>query len=81
MDTKSLQVSGMVRHRTVAEGSKSEREAVVLDAQDGASYVLRRKGGPAFGDDQLDHLVGQSIAAEGIGFGQVLIMHDWRVND
>jgi hypothetical protein len=81
MDAKPLQVSGVVRRRTVARGSKSEREAVVLDTEGGESYVLRRKGGPALGDDQLDHLVGRSIAAEGIGIGQVLIMHDWRTND
>lgn len=45
MDLKTLHVSGVVNRRMVAEGSKSEREAVVLDTEDGESYVLRRKGG------------------------------------
>lgn len=81
MDLKSLQVSGVVRRRTVDHGSKSESEAVVLDTEDGESYVLRRKGGSAFGDDQIDKLVGQSIAAEGVGIGQTLIMNDWSPKD
>jgi hypothetical protein len=80
VDTKHLQVSGVVRRTTVAQGSKSEREVLVLETEDGEAYVLRRKGGPAYGDNQLDHLVGHSIDAEGVGLGQVLIMYDWRTN-
>jgi len=80
MDTKLLHVSGMVKRRTIARGSKSEREAVVLDTDGGKSYVLRRKGGPALGDDQIEHLVGRSIDAEGIGLDQVLIMNNWIAN-
>ena len=78
MSAKFMSVDGFVRRQVVDQGSKSERDAVVLDTEGGDSYVLRRKGGPAFGDGQLDDLVGQSISATGVGMNQVLIMEKWQ---
>jgi len=80
-EARRLQVHGLVTRRRVAPGSKSERDAVVLDSDNGQTYLLRRKDGPAFGDPQLDNLVGRSIAAEGVGLGELLIIHDWRPDE
>ena len=82
MDPKSLKVSGTVRRGRVDVGSKSERDALLLDAAGGKSYVLRRQGGPAMGADAtLDGLVGRSIEAEGFDLGSTLIMKDWATKD
>ena len=51
-------VEGNVVRRRVGAGSKSERDAVMIDTADG-SFVLRRQGGNAFSDPQLDALVGR----------------------
>ena len=45
MDLKALHVSGVVNRRMVAEGSKSEREAVVLDTEGGESLRAAAQGG------------------------------------
>ena len=63
----------------VDSGSKSERPAVVLKADDGNSYVLRQQSGPAFGDTGLEPLVGSSIDADGIAIGNTLIMRNWTI--
>jgi len=72
-----LKVTGRVTLEPVDQGSKSEREAVVLRTAGGRSYVLRRQGGPAFGDANLQKLVGLSITASGIEVGRTLVMRDW----
>ena len=59
-------------------GSKSERQAVVLDLHDGGHFVLRNLHAPSFGDDSLDALVGSSIKAHGVAVGRTLIMKDWE---
>lgn len=77
-----LNVRGQVVLEAVDRGSKSEREAVVLKTAAGASYVLRKQGGPAFGDSGLSHLVGRSISAQGVeAAGSTLIVHDWQPLD
>ena len=72
----SVQRSGRVAKRRVRIGSKSEREAVVIDTADG-SYVLRRVGGNAFQDDDLEKLVGKRLSATGIVRGSDFIMSTW----
>jgi hypothetical protein len=68
---------GTVTRRLVAPGSKSEREAVVLDT--GArTLVLRRRGGNAFADPELDALVGRRIRARGTEHGGTLLMDGWE---
>lgn len=76
MDAQRL--TGTVIRKSVAQGSKSERDAVVLRAQDGGEYILRRSGGNAFSDPQLDKLVGSSIAADGKVVGNIFIMDRWN---
>lgn len=68
---------GQVRRRRVAAGSKSERDAVVLDTED-RSYLLRREGGNPFQDPELERLVGKQIDAEGIEHGQTLVLSGWE---
>ena len=73
----SVTREGTVARRVVAAGSKSEREAVVLDTGD-ATLVLRRQGANPFETDpELDGLVGRRIRAEGSEHGQTLLVHRW----
>lgn len=69
-----MELCGRVVKRLVAAGSKSERHAVCLEAGD-TSYILRRKHGHPFADDQLEKLVGKQICADGsvIGGGTFLM--------
>jgi len=58
-------------------GSKSDREAVVLQT-DQNEMVLRREGGNAFSDPQLDALVGHRIRGVGRRTGYTFIVKDWE---
>jgi hypothetical protein len=51
----------------VAQESKSEREALLLEADDGETYVVRRRDGPSWGEDdpELAALVDQRVALSG----------------
>jgi hypothetical protein len=73
-----MQLRGEVAKRVVARGSKSEREAVVLITAD-AEYVLRRTGGNAFADPELDALVGKTLRAEGTVHGYTFLMDRWQI--
>jgi len=77
MNSSQQRLTGAVIRRAVAKGSKSEHEAVVLRTPEGDEYVLRRRGGNAFRDPELDNLVGSSISADGLVAGQTFIMHSW----
>jgi hypothetical protein len=81
MDVKPVQIEGHVKQQTVAPGSKSERNAIVLVTPSGETYILRRQGGPAFVDPALSPLVGHSIQAEGLATSGTLIMRNWRQTD
>lgn len=59
---KGLQ--GCVTRGLYAQGSKSEREAVFLETENGR-YVLRRKTGPVFGDAELEKYVGRRVICDG----------------
>ena len=58
-------------------GSKSDREAVVLRTESD-ELVLRREGGNAFSDPQLDGLVGHRIRGIGHRAGYTLILKNWE---
>jgi hypothetical protein len=69
---------GTVARKVVARGSKSERDAVCLAAENG-EYILRRQGGNPFSDPQLDALVGKRISCEGETIGNVLLVSGWEI--
>ena len=69
--------TGRVIRQPFAQGSKSEREAVMLQTDSG-THVLRRLGGNAFSDPELDRLVGREIEAEADLHGYTLLMKSWR---
>ncbi|MDO8598131.1 MAG: hypothetical protein Q7R45_16090 [Sulfuricaulis sp.] len=80
MDAEPKRLSGTVIRKPVAVGSKSERAAVVLRTSDNAEYILRRSGGNAFSDPELDKLVGSSITADGqVVASQTFIMKSWTL--
>ncbi len=71
---------GTVTQTLVSPGSKSERQAVVLDT-DGQRYVLRRLGGNPFQDAVLESLVGKHLRAVGDVHGSNFILTDWSELD
>jgi hypothetical protein len=68
---------GLVVRKRVSAGSKSDREAVVLQTGE-AELVLRREGGNAFADPELDKLVGRRIRGTGRRAGYTFIMTSWE---
>ena len=68
---------GTVARRVVAPGSKSERQAIVLETSEG-ELVLRRQGANPFHDPELERLVGHRVRAEGKVHGHTLIMTAWE---
>jgi hypothetical protein len=81
MDPKKVELSGLVTRGSVGGASKSARDAVTLQGEDGTTYVLRKQGGPAFGDDTLDSLVGSALTVNGLAVGDTLIMKSWRAKE
>jgi len=65
-------LTGTVVRGVFGKGSKSERDAVWLEA-DGRRLVLRRKAGPSFGDDVLDQYVGKRVKCDGFVVGYTLL--------
>ena len=72
-----MHFEGTVVSQLTDAGSKSERQAVLLQTDHGL-YVLRRKGGNPFHDPDLVKLVGKTIAAEGDLHAQTLLMDSCR---
>lgn len=74
-DTESRRVDGLigrVERGPFGTGSKSERQAVWLDAA-GRRLVLRRKDGPSFDDRALDRYVGKQVKCDGFVTGYMLL--------
>jgi hypothetical protein len=69
---------GRVAKVRLGKGSKSERDAVVLETEDGR-YVLRRKTGPAFGDVELDRYLGHQVSCDGYLVETTLLAERIRV--
>lgn len=78
MDAKKVELSGRVSRGAVDVGSKSERNAVTLKTDEGATYVLRKDGAPAFGDNSFDALVGGRFTMTGVAIGDLLVVKEWR---
>lgn len=67
---------GKVIQKPFATGSKSERQAVLLQTENG-EYVLRIQGGNPFHDDRLNALIGKRICAQGELHGYTFLMQTW----
>lgn len=65
-------IRGRVTRGLYAQGSKSEREAIFLETDNGR-YVLRRKTGPVFGDVELEQYVGREVICDGFLVGTTLL--------
>ena len=75
-----MRFRGRVVRQQVARGSKSERTAVVLRTAR-RDYVLRRVGGHAMRDPQVDALIGHTVEGEGVVRDYVLVMSTWQIVD
>ncbi len=53
-------------------GSKSEREAVWITTVD-KRLILRRKGAPSYGDQELERYVGKRVKCDGFIVGYTLL--------
>jgi hypothetical protein len=73
-----MEVSGIVTKRRIAQGTKSEHDAVLLCSGD-EEFILRRQGGNPFHDDELEKLVGKTITATGVLRGNTLIASNVNV--
>jgi hypothetical protein len=66
-------LEGKVVLRPYGRGSKSERVALMLDTERGP-LLLRRRGGPSFGETGLESWVGKLVVCWGTRVGQVLLV-------
>jgi hypothetical protein len=71
---------GIVVKRPFGAGSKSERDAILLVTKD-KEYVLRRQGGNAFHDSELERLVGKQVQCKGVVTGYTLLVSDCAIVD
>jgi hypothetical protein len=69
---------GKVIKKTFGKGSKSEHEAVFLETGPN-EYVLRRRGGNPFYDEEMHKLAGQTIRCTGEVIDYALLISDWQV--
>lgn len=68
---------GMVVRKLFGKGSKSEHVAVSLETPTD-TFMLRRLGGNAFRDSELDVLVGKRLRCEGTLVGSTILMTHWE---
>lgn len=68
---------GRVVRRVVGGGSKSEHEAVCVETSRG-SFVLRRKGGPSYGDATLERYLGKTVSCSGVILNRTILCHRIR---
>jgi hypothetical protein len=71
-----MRLQGKVVAGPFGTGSKSEHSAVFLETAHG-KLKLRRRGGNAFSDPELEALVGKTIRGEGQVVGSVLLLDGW----
>lgn len=71
-------IRGEVSEGKYGEGSKSERRALFIDTQQGR-FILRRKGGPAFADESLEHYLGRAVECDGFLLGTTLLFERIKI--
>jgi hypothetical protein len=75
-----MKIKGHVILKLVSKSSKSEHEAVCLQAGD-KSYILRERGKNAFNNPALEALVGKQIEASGEIVGNIFFIRNYTVTD
>ena len=65
-------LTGTVVRGSFGKGSKSERDAIWLEAG-GRRLVLRRKAGPSFADHALEKYIGKRVKCDGFVVGYTLL--------
>ena len=78
---EKTRITGTVARTRIAAGSKSDHVGVILRADDGKEYVLRRSGGNAFRDDELEKLVGKAITGTGLVASHTFILDSWTLKE
>lgn len=73
-------LTGTVKRAPFAKGSKSEREGFWLQAGE-RRLLLRRKGGPSFGDAHLERYVGKTVRCDGFVLDHLLLAERITVLD
>jgi hypothetical protein len=73
-------LTGTVIRKRFGAGSKSDRMAVSLKTDEG-EYVLRKKGGLAYADPDLEALVGKRLRCTGTLAGYTFLMTRWEEID
>jgi hypothetical protein len=63
---------GYIMRDVYGKGTKSERDAVFIKTDD-ARYILRRKTGPVFDDDELVQYIGHDAKCEGFLVGTTFL--------
>jgi hypothetical protein len=69
---------GKVVQGDYGKGSKSEHQAVFLEAGQ-ERYLLRRKTGPAFGDEELKQFIGHQVECDGFLVGTTLLVESIKI--
>jgi len=75
---KDLQ--GRVTRGVYGKGTKSERNAVFIETGT-KRYLLRRKSGPAFGDETLERYVGHVVLCSGFLVGTTVLAEAIRESE
>ena len=75
-----MKLIGVIEKKKVAEGSKSERDALVVH-QKGVDYILRRFGctSSVEMDEELLELVGETVNFEGTVHGNLFIFKEMDI--
>ena len=73
----TVDLEGLVVRKRINVGSKSEHDATMLATKDG-DFKLRRQGGHAFSDPDVDALVGKRIKGKGFVSARQFIMESWE---
>lgn len=85
--SEQVEIAGRLSRGTVAASSKSEHSALVVAADDGRVLVVRRRGAPAFGDDEtssgsdLASLEGRRVRLVGTLVAGTVLADAWSALD
>jgi len=72
-----MRFKGKVSRRLYASGSKSERNAIMIQTEEG-EFLLQRIGGNPFRDPILETLVDKTLQVEGTRKGNTLFFSLWE---